>query len=109
MSKSPNVLWEPNSEVQRAFLRCSARTAMIGGGAGSGKTSALLAAAARQSANPKHRAILFRVSYPALKHIISGSHELFTPLRGEYNRSEHVWRFNNSGATIEFGHLEDET
>src|SRR5439155_24177527 len=101
----PNVLWQPNSDVQRAFLACSARTAMIGGGAGSGKTSALLAASALQSANPPHRAIVFRRDYPSLKHIISASYALFFPMRATYNRSEHVWQFP-SGTTIETGHLE---
>jgi hypothetical protein len=81
---------------------------MMGGGAGSGKTSAMEAAAARQTANSRHRAIIFRRDYPSLKHIISSSYALFLPLRAQYNRSEHVWRFP-SGATIEFGHLEDET
>jgi Terminase large subunit, T4likevirus-type, N-terminal len=106
--KTPNVLWQPNSDVQRAFLACSARTAMIGGGAGSGKTSALLAAAALQSGNPKHRGVLFRRDYPSLKHIISASYALFMPMRATYNKSDHTWTFP-SGATIEFSHLEDET
>ncbi len=107
-NKKPlNVLWQPNSDVQCDFLACSARTAMIGGGAGSGKTSGLLAAGAAQSGNPKHRAVIFRRDYPSLKHIISASYALFLPMRGSYNKSEHVWTFP-SGSTLEFGHLEDE-
>jgi hypothetical protein len=81
---------------------------MMGGGAGSGKTSGLLAAGALQTANPKHRAVIFRRDYPSLKHIISASYPLFLPLRATYNKQEHTWRFP-SGATIEFSHLEDET
>jgi Terminase large subunit, T4likevirus-type, N-terminal len=103
-----NVLWQPNSAVQRAFLACSARTAMIGGGAGSGKTSALLAAAALQSGNPRSRAIIFRRDYPSLKQIISAGMALFIPMRGTYNKAEHTWTFP-SGSTLGFSHLEDET
>lgn len=104
----PNVLWEANSSVQKAFLACSARTALMGGGAGSGKTSALLAAAAAQSGNSKHRAVIFRRDYPSLRHIISASYQLFLPMRASYNKAEHTWRWP-SGSTLEFGHLEDET
>src|SRR2546427_3982236 len=81
---------------------------MIGGGNASGKTSALLAASAIQSANPKHRAVIFRRDYPSLKHIISASYALFFPMRATYNKSDHCWTFP-SGSTIEFAHLEDET
>src|SRR5436190_24328555 len=93
------ILWQPNSDVQRAFLACSARTAMMGGGAGGGKTSGLLAAAASQSANPRHRAVIFRKDYPSLRHIISASYPLFLPLGATYNKSEHTWRFPRGGST----------
>ena len=107
MSK-PNVLWQPNSEPQRAFLRSTARHCLIGGGNNSGKTSALLAAAAALSGNPKHRAIIFRKDYPSLRHIISSSFALFLPMRATYHRSEHTWQWP-SGSTLEFSHLEDES
>ena len=107
-SKPLNVLWQPNSDVQRAFLACSARTAMIGGGAGSGKTSALLAAGAEQSGNPKHRAVICRRDFPSLRQITSASYALFLPMRATYNKSEHLWTFP-SGSTLGFSHLEDET
>ncbi len=81
---------------------------MMGGGAGSGKSSALLAAAVAQSANPRHRAAIFRRDFPSLRHIISASYALFLPMRGVYNKAEHTWRFP-SGGTLEFSHLEDET
>lgn len=93
------ILWQPNSDVQRAYLACVARIAMMGGGAGSGKTSALIADAAAQTANPKHRAVLFRRDYPSMKHLISSSYALFLPLGATYNKQEHTWAFR-SGATI---------
>src|SRR5439155_18626077 len=107
MSK-PNVLWQPNSETQRACLRSTARHCLIGGGNNSGKTSALLAAAAALSGNAKHRAIIFRKDYPSLRHIISSSFALFLPMRAVYSKAEHTWRWPSS-ATLEFSHLEDET
>jgi hypothetical protein len=102
-----NVLWQANGEPQRAFLRSTARHCLIGGGNNSGKTSALLAAAAMQTGNPKHRAIIFRKDYPSLKHIISASYALFAPMRAAYHRSDHTWTWP-SGSTLEFSHLEDE-
>ena len=80
----------------------------MGGGNNSGKTSALLAAAATQSGNPRHRGVIFRIDYPSLRHIISSSFPLLLPMRATYHRSEHTWTFP-SGATLEFSHLEDET
>jgi hypothetical protein len=80
----------------------------MGGGNGGGKTSALLASSARQSGNPKHRAVIFRRDFPSLKQIISASYTLFLPMRGVYNKSEHTWTFPG-GATLTFSHLEDET
>jgi hypothetical protein len=103
----PNVLWRANSEPQRAYLRSTARHCLIGGGNASGKTSVLLAASAMSSANPKHRAIIFRKDYPSLKHIISASYALFLPMRATYNKSDHTWTWP-SQSTLEFSHLEDE-
>jgi Terminase large subunit, T4likevirus-type, N-terminal len=103
----PNVLWQANSEPQRAFLRSTARHCLIGGGNNSGKTSVLLAASAMQSANPKARSIVFRKDYPSLKHIQSASYALFLPMRATYNKSDHTWTWP-SGSTLEFSHLEDE-
>lgn len=102
-----NVLWKPNSDVQRAFLACTARTALMHGGAGSGKTSALLVSAALQCANPKSHAIICRRDMPSLRQMISASYGLFLPMRATYNKAEHVWTFP-SGGTLAFGHLEDE-
>ena len=106
--RKPNVLWQANSEPQRAFLRSTARHCLIGGGNNSGKTSVLLCGAATQSANPKARSIIFRKDYPSLKHIQSASFALFLPMRATYNRTDHTWTWP-SGATLEFSHLEDES
>lgn len=105
-SPKPNILWSPNSEAQRKFLATTARVAMLGGGLGGGKTSALLVAAALQCANSKSRAVIFRRDYPSLRQIIASSFSLFLPMRGVYNKGEHTWRFP-SGGTITFSHLED--
>ena len=101
------VIWKPNSDPQRNFLASSARIALIGGGAGGGKTSALLMAGARQIKNRYHRAVIFRQDFPSLRQIISKSVLLFPQLGGDYNKSEHIWEFP-SGATILFSHLENE-
>jgi hypothetical protein len=105
---APNILWQPNSEPQKAFLRSTARHCLLGGGNFSGKTSALLAASAMSSGHPKSRAIIFRKDYPSLKQIIADSHALFVPTRATYHRSDHIWTWP-SGATLEFSHLEDES
>src|SRR5438874_12107887 len=103
--KERPVLWKPNPGPQTEFLACPAREVLLGGSVGGGKTDALLMSALSQVANPLHRAIIFRRSFPQLRDLIGRSHELFLPLGAGYNKQDKQWRFP-SDAIVEFGFLD---
>ena len=56
--------------------------------------------------NPRHRAVLFRRSFPELRDLIGRSLDLYKDLDkgATYNQTEKIWTFS-SGAKIEFGYL----
>lgn len=58
--------------------------------------------------NPRHRAIIFRRTFPELKALIDRACELYPQVvGGKYNKVEHVYTLP-SGATIQFGHLQND-
>lgn len=107
------IVWEPGPR-QAVFLACDDFEVLYGGAAGGGKSDALLIdALCLQHGGPgngKHRAVLFRRSFPELRDLIDRSLELY-PLIIEgcsvknYNQTEKVWTFP-SGAKVEFGYLQ---
>jgi hypothetical protein len=101
-----NILWQPAPGVQTEWLRCSAFEKLMAGGAGAGKSSCLLSAAAAESSSPAMRSLILRVSYPMLKDLIAASHLIYAPMRARYNVTLHQWTFP-SGAIIEFGAIEN--
>ena len=102
---SDKVIWRPNPGPQSDFLSCPAREVLYAGSVGSGKTDALLMCAVSQTANPLHRALILRRTFPMLRDLIGRSHELFLPLGATYNKGTSQWTFP-SGAIVEFGFLD---
>lgn len=104
------VLWAPTPR-QSAFLACDEFEVLYGGAAGGGKSDALLIdALCLQHGgpdNPKHRAVLFRRSFPELRDLIDRALELYPAIipGADYNKTEKVWTFP-SGAKVEFGYLQ---
>src|SRR5436190_13173212 len=84
---------------QAEFLACPAREVLFGGASGGGKSTALLLCAVSQAANPHHKALVVRRSYPQLRDLIGASYEIYKPLGAEFNKSERTWVFP-SGATV---------
>ncbi len=99
---SDKVIWRPNPGPQSDFLACPAREVLYAGSVGAGKSDALLMAAASQTDNPNHRALLLRRTFPMLRDMIGRSHELFLPLGAIYRKQDNQWKFP-SGAIVEFG------
>src|SRR5438094_39075 len=78
----------------------------MAGGAGAGKSSCLIADAARFSANPAMRSLILRLSYPMLKDLIAASYLIYPAMKARYHVQLHQWTFP-SGAIVEFGAIEN--
>lgn len=86
------------------------REAFYGGAAGGGKSEALLMAAAQYVEVPGYSAIIFRRTFPDLAQpgaIMDRSKEWWLGTGAKWNEEQKAWRFP-SGATIKFGHLENQ-
>lgn len=105
---------ETLSAPQAAFLVLDGREAFYGGAAGGGKSDALLMAALQHVDKPGYNALLLRRTFPELEGadgLIAKAHEWFGAFRESkelhWNEQKHRWTFP-SGATIQFGHVQDE-
>lgn len=101
---------KPQKGPQEAFLRTKADIAIYGGAAGGGKTYALLLESARNIANPRFGAVIFRrqsVQITQEGGLWDSSFEVYGGLRGALpKRSPRLyWRFP-SGARIGFSHID---
>jgi len=96
---------------QEAFLTSSADIAIFGGGAGGGKTFALLLEPLYHISNPDFGAVIFRRTMPEItkeKGMLDESMSLYPLLGAVYNKNENRWTFP-SGARVSFAHLQYET
>lgn len=100
----------PQPGFQLSALRTAADIAIIGGGAGGGKTYALLMEASRHQYNPDFGAVVFRRTYPMIMNeggLWDTSKALY-PLVGATPREQQLdWKFP-SGAAVSFRHLQYE-
>lgn len=95
---------------QAAFLSIDTKEALYGGAAGGGKSEALLMGALQYADDPACNAILFRRTYGELSlpgALLDRSHQWLQGTDAHWNGNEYQWTFP-SGATINFGYLQNE-
>ena len=100
----------PQPGFQEKVLACSADILINGGGAGPGKTWALLMEAARNHANPRFGATIFRRTSPEITNqggMWDESWDLYPKLGAKPNANDLKWEFP-SGATVKFAHMQHE-
>lgn len=110
MNAIPRLWLRPQPGPQERFLSTTADIAIYGGGAGGGKTWALLLEPLRHVMNPGFGAVFFRRTMKQVKNeggLWDESMSLYQPLGATPRETLSEWRFP-SGATISFAHLEHE-
>lgn len=93
---------------QEMFLSTPADIAIYGGGAGGGKTWALLLEQVRNIGNPKFGAVVFRRTYPQITNqggLWDKAMEMFPLLAAKPRLSDLSWAFP-SGARVKFAHMQ---
>jgi hypothetical protein len=103
-------LEELPSALQAIYLLLDSREAFYGGAAGGGKSAALLMGALQYVDHSDYSALILRRTFPELEGadgLISQSHDWLADTDAKWNEQKHRWTFP-SGATIQFGHCEEE-
>ncbi len=96
---------------QEIFLSSRADIAIFGGGAGGGKTFALLLEPLYHINNPDFGAVIFRRTMPEItkeKGLLDESMRLYPLFGATFNKNDMRWTFP-SGARVSFAHLQYET
>jgi Terminase-like family. len=115
--------WKPNKK-QAAFIALpyTIKEALLGGGAGSGKSDVLLIYGIMHKwhENPLFKQVFMRRTYPDLKKEILGrSREIYSKFGATFNKTDMLWTFprpdqygagimGNAGAQIFLSHCEEE-
>jgi hypothetical protein len=97
----------PATDQQGAALDCDADILLLGGSAGSLKTSTILADLIQERDYPRMNSYFFRKTYPELEDAMQQAMDLFpqTGARSRDDGREYVWP---SGAHFRFRHLSHE-
>ena len=97
--------WSPKTTAQKAALESLADILFFGGAAGSLKTETMLVDAARESGNPKLRAIIFRQQFTQMTDIVDKTHRLYKPMGASFvGAPSWTWTFP-SGAKIRLAYI----
>jgi len=102
------LIIKPQPGPQEAFCASSADLSIYGGGAGGGKTFALLIKRLRHISNPDFGAVIFRRTRPEITNeggLWDESEKLYSPLRAMPNQARLSWKFP-SGAKIQLAQMQ---
>lgn len=110
MGAAEQIVIAPQMGPQTIFLSTSANIAIYGGGAGSGKSFALLMEPLRHYDNPDFNGMIFRRTTKQVRNpggLWQESRKLYTPLGGISREGSLDWVFP-SGMKMQFAHLQHE-
>ena len=102
------IIIEPQPGPQTIFLQSRANIAIGGGGAGGGKTMALLLQPLIHIQNSRFSNVIFRREYPQITApgaLWDQSCEIYRHVGGIPREGKHDWKFE-SGAKIRFAHMQ---
>lgn len=108
--KGADKIIAPQPGPQYEFLASQADIAISGGGAGGGKTMALLLQPLAHIHLPRFGAVIFRREFPQIKAeggLWDQSMEIYRHVGGVPREGYHDWRFA-SGAKVRFAHMQHE-
>lgn len=94
------VYWKPDPGFQTRFVQAPEFEVLGGGAAGPGKTSVLIALAAKYAQHPAARVIFLRTEFTDLLDVMDRMHALYPPLGGEWRASERRWFFPSGGFVL---------
>lgn len=97
------VAWQPLKGFQMRAARNGAFECLLGGAAGPGKTSVLIALAAKYAQHPKARVIFFRTVYKDTLAVRDKMQELYPQLGAEWIATDSRWKFP-AGGTVQVAH-----
>lgn len=100
----------PNPGKQEAFLASPYDIVIYGGGAGSGKTWAMLMECARHMSKPGMASVIFRRTYPQITNeggLWDTSLAMYPLIGAKPRQSDLSWEWP-SGATVRFAHMQHE-
>lgn len=104
-----DVVWEPQPGPQTMFLSSPADIVFFGGGAGGGKTLALLLDSVRDIDTPGYSSVLFRRTYPQITApggLWETSKMIYGGLGLDERESKLDWRDRKVNSSIQFAHLQ---
>src|SRR5579872_3796535 len=105
--KPSGALFWPVTDEQGSALDSTADILLLGGSAGSLKTSTILADLIQERDYSFMSSYFFRRTFPELEEAIEQAYRLFPQTGGKYNSTDHSWHWA-SGATFRFRHLSHE-
>lgn len=99
--------WYPATDAQGAALDCEADILLLGGAAGSLKSSTILVDLIQERDYPRMNSYFFRRTYPELEEAMQQAYDLFPSTGGHSRDNGREWQWP-SGAHFRFRHINHE-
>ena len=100
MHEGRPIYWQPDPGFQSRFCSAPQFEVLGGGAAGPGKTSCLIALAAKYAQHPAARVLMLRTEYVDMIDIRDRMMTLYPQLGGTWEASDRRWRFPSGGFVL---------